>query len=36
MHKTYGDTVHTLIERGDYAGVFPGFNQVYDNEKTLV
>ncbi|KPV47471.1 4-hydroxyphenylpyruvate dioxygenase [Acidiplasma aeolicum] len=31
--KTYGDTVHTLIERGDYAGVFPGFNQVHDNEK---
>ena len=24
--KTYGDTIHTLVERGDYTGVFlPGF-----------
>ena len=27
--RTYGDTIHTLVERGDYAGVFlPGFQPV--------
>ena len=32
--RTYGDTTHTLIERGNYAGSFlPGFRAVDEEEK---
>jgi 4-hydroxyphenylpyruvate dioxygenase len=33
--KTYGDTIHTLVERGDYSGAFlPGFRAVSEIDKT--
>ncbi len=31
--KTYGDTVHSLIERGDYRGILPGYEEVHNKEK---
>jgi 4-hydroxyphenylpyruvate dioxygenase len=33
--KTYGDTIHTLVERRQYSGAFlPGFRAVTEVEKT--
>jgi 4-hydroxyphenylpyruvate dioxygenase len=33
--RTYGDTIHTLVQRGDYKGAFlPGYRAVMEIEKT--
>ncbi len=31
--KTYGDTVHSLIERGDYGGILPGYEEISNKEE---
>ncbi len=31
--KTYGDTIHTLLERGDYKGFLPGYRDMYNKSE---